>query len=217
MFSGSHFIFTNGATVWKIADASCTEACANIGLTCSESELAALTGQAAALAAFRAAGITCKGVNDWDYGHGISQCTDPGCCLGACIGACSVPKTKVPGACVLLLDWFSRLAICNTMLPNNATHFAPNVINTRFRHMPHRLCTACTFYVLTYTVTLCGLHKKNSTWMHEPRDAMCPQGIPTIILDFALVSVRTSGLGRYGRFMDWLPPRRLHSKPHLFA
>ena len=160
MFSGSHFIFTNGATVWKIADASCTEACANIGLTCSESELAALTGQAAALAAFRAAGITCKGVNDWDYGHGISQCTDPGCCLGACIGACSVPKTKVPGACVLLLDWFSRLAICNTMLPNNATHFAPNVINTRFRHMPHRLCTACTFYVLTYTVTLCGLHKK---------------------------------------------------------
>ena len=45
--------------------------------------------------AFKAAGITCKGWNSWNYKQGVSQCTASTCCNGKCVGHCSVPSTQV--------------------------------------------------------------------------------------------------------------------------
>ena len=80
---------------WTLGPGSCTETCATKGFVCSESELAALTSRQAAEDAFEAAGITCNGWNSFDYGQGLSQCTNAGCCGGRCVGHCSVPKTQV--------------------------------------------------------------------------------------------------------------------------
>merc|ERR1711907_136057 len=92
--------------------------CAARGSECLESKLASLTSEEAAKSAFKAANVTCTGWNGWNYGQGVSQCTEPTCCEGACVGACSVPTTQ---DCVAKGDDPDHERLCPCDVPPKTT------------------------------------------------------------------------------------------------
>jgi Ca2+-binding EF-hand superfamily protein len=92
---------------------SCTAVCAALPQhTCVESEFMNVGSTAAALAAAASAGIICTSYNQWDYSQGLSQCTNPSCCSGSCVGACSYPVRTTSATCSAVSTSYYQSRIC---------------------------------------------------------------------------------------------------------
>ena len=116
-------VFWTLGTLGGVGEGTCIAACAKHGSICSEPDLAALTNKEAAKVAFAAAGVMCVSWDEWDYGQGVSQCTEQSCCGGSCVGYCVVPKSQVLyGHCTALAQTLLYCAQCIPKIALEACH-----------------------------------------------------------------------------------------------
>jgi len=103
------------ATVyWTLASEgqSCTDKCAAETATCDPDALLEIDDAQGISGIAAEAGYPCTSEVGWGYSTSPGICTNPGCCGGSCVGACSYGNNGMRSCDVAENNHYSRLCPC---------------------------------------------------------------------------------------------------------
>lgn len=103
---------------WVLSNVSqsCDSACGSVGKTCDIKSITSVIGSSNAFSLIASGGGRCTSNQGWSYDSGPGICTDPSCCGGSCIGACTNGGTSTV-SCSLSSGSYKRLCACSGSVP----------------------------------------------------------------------------------------------------